>query len=49
MGFRLHLPPVLAAVTGAMLLIGLVAAPAMTRQAEATAGPRRHGHDQVRT
>jgi hypothetical protein len=47
MGFRLHLPPV--AATGAMLLTGLIAAPAMTGQAEATAGPRRHGHDQVRS
>jgi hypothetical protein len=44
MGFRLQLPPVVAAATGAMLLTGLIAAPAIGGQAEATAGSRRHGH-----
>jgi LPXTG-motif cell wall-anchored protein len=50
-GFRLHLPPSLAVTTGAVLLAGLITAPALTGQAEATASPRHHGqgHDQSRS
>ena len=46
MGFRLHLPPSLAIAMGAVLLVGLITAPALTGQAEATASQRHHGRGQ---
>jgi LPXTG-motif cell wall-anchored protein len=48
MGLRLQLPPMLAATMGALLVAGLVAAPA-PGAAEAPASTRRHGHDDVRS